>query len=62
MKKIGSSLFLIALLAIVLNFVDMVPRLLIWIYAWGDATAWAIKIGVLVLGAALWVFSEEDEE
>lgn len=42
------------LLAIVLNFVDRVPTLLMWIYNWGDTTAWVIKIGLVVVGAVLY--------
>ena len=33
------------LFAIVLDFFDRVPTILMWIYSWGDTAAWAIKIG-----------------
>lgn len=39
--------------AIILNFMDRVPTLLAWIYNWGDAVAWSIKIGLIVVGAVL---------
>jgi predicted anti-sigma-YlaC factor YlaD len=59
MRQIGSYLFLTGLLAIILDFVNMVPRVLMWIYTWGDATAWAIKIGVMALGAILWFLGKK---
>lgn len=49
-------------LAIVLNFLDRVPRLLMWIYNWGDNVAWAIKIGLVVVGGALYFLSPKEEE
>jgi hypothetical protein len=40
----------------------MVPRLLIWIYAWGETIAWIIKIGVIVLGAILYFIGKNEEK
>jgi hypothetical protein len=57
MRQIGSFMFIIGVLAIVLNFVDRVPTVLAWIYQWGDTTAWGIKIALVVVGAALWILS-----
>ena len=54
MKKIGSFLILIGLLAVVLNFFNYVPRLLIWIYQWGEGPAWGIKLGIIALGVLLY--------
>lgn len=62
MKKIGSTLVIVGVLAIVLNFVNMVPSVLMWIYSWGETTAWGIKIGVVVLGALLWFFGKNEIE
>ncbi|MBB4036954.1 hypothetical protein GGR21_002868 [Dysgonomonas hofstadii] len=55
LRKIGSFMATIGLLAIVLNFLDMVPKLLAWIYLWGDAVAWVIMIAITVIGAVLWL-------
>jgi hypothetical protein len=55
MRQIGSFLFVIGILAIVLNFLDRVPTLLAWIYQWGEPTAWGIKIGLVVVGGVLWL-------
>ena len=56
--------------AIVLNFLDRVPSILVWIYEWGETVAWAIKIGLVVVGAILYFMggsaapkeAEEDTE
>lgn len=54
-SKVGSFLAVIGILAIVLNFFNMVPKVLIWIYMWGEGVAWAIKIGLVLIGVALWL-------
>jgi hypothetical protein len=55
MKSIGSLLFIFGAAAIVMGFMNIVPRLLVWIYQWGDGAAWAIKIGLVVVGAGLYL-------
>jgi len=62
MKNIGSFLALIGIAAIVMNYLDRVPRLLMWIYNWGDTVAWAIKIGLVVVGAALYFLAPKEVE
>jgi hypothetical protein len=57
MRQIGSFMFIIGVLAIVLNFVGRVPTVLLWIYQWGDTTAWGIKTALMVSGAFLWLLS-----
>ena len=52
MKSFGSTLAILGILAIVLDFVNMVPKVLAWIYSWGDGVAWGIKIGLIVGGVA----------
>ena len=47
MKSFGSTLAILGILAIVLDFVNMVPKVLAWIYSWGDGVAWGIKIGLI---------------
>ncbi|VAW12704.1 hypothetical protein MNBD_BACTEROID03-2395 [hydrothermal vent metagenome] len=53
MSKIGLYMGIAGILAIVLDFLGRVPKILFWIYSWGDGVAWAIKIGLVVVGAAL---------
>ncbi|WP_298346203.1 hypothetical protein [uncultured Algibacter sp.] len=61
MRKIGSYMAIFGILAIVLNFFDRVPTLLMWIYSWGDTAAWAIKIGLVVVGAILFFIGNKAE-
>ncbi len=59
LEKLGATLALLGILAIVLDFFNRVPRVLMWIYNWGDGTAWIIKIGLTVGGGILyWVASK----
>ncbi|UII28785.1 hypothetical protein LVD15_10265 [Fulvivirga maritima] len=53
MKRIGSSFLIFGLAAIVLNFLDLMPRRVRWIYAWGETTAWIIMISLVVVGALI---------
>jgi len=62
MKRIGSFLMLIGLLAIVLNFINYVPRVLIWIYQWGEGPAWAIKIALLIVGLTLYIVGSKKQD
>ena len=50
------------LFAIVLNFFDRVPSILMWIYEWGEGVAWDIKIGLVVVGAVLFFLGKPEEE
>ncbi len=61
MKKLGGYMIFFGLFAIVLNFIDRVPTILIWIYEWGEGVAWAIKLGLIVVGAILF-FTGKDPE
>ena len=62
MRSIGSFMALLGIAAIVMNFLDRVPRLLMWIYEWGEGVAWAIKIGLVVVGGALYFFGPKSDE
>ena len=62
MKKIGGYMAFFGIFAIVLNFFDRVPSILMWIYNWGDTAAWAIKIGLIVVGAVLYFMGNSKEE
>lgn len=61
MKGLGSFLFIIGVLAIIMDYANRVPRILAWIYNWGDTTAWAIKIGLVVIGAALYLAARKSK-
>ncbi|GIZ14705.1 hypothetical protein [Capnocytophaga catalasegens] len=55
MKSIGSFMVIIGILAIVLDFFGRVPKILVWIYSWGDTIAWVIKIALVVIGGVLYM-------
>ena len=48
MKRFGSTLFILGLLAFGLNYMNAVPKVLAWIYNWGEDTAMWIKAGIPV--------------
>ncbi|WP_298139412.1 hypothetical protein [Flavobacterium sp.] len=62
MKNFGGFLALLGIAAIVMNYLDRVPRLLMWIYNWGDNVAWGIKIGLVVVGGALYFLGPKEDE
>lgn len=55
MENIGSTMVVLGILAIVLDFFNYVPKVLFWIYEWGDGVAWGIKIALIVVGGLLWL-------
>jgi hypothetical protein len=62
MRQIGSLAVFLGVFAIVLDFLDRVPSLLVWIYNWGEGPAWGIKIGLIVVGAALWLLGGRGQD
>jgi len=62
MKKIGSLMVFFGVFAIILNFVNAVPRILMWIYTWGENVAWIIKIALVVVGGILWLIGNKQEQ
>ncbi len=53
---------LIGIGLIVLPFVGLTIRFTDWIYEWGEGVAWAIKIGLVVVGAVLFFLGKPEEE
>jgi hypothetical protein len=62
MKSIGSLLVIFGLAAIVFGFMDRAPRLMLWIYEWGEGAAWAIKIAFVVVGVILYVLGTRQRQ
>ncbi len=54
LRQIGGLAFVLGVLAIILNFMNMVPKLLVWIYFWWDQTAWIIKVAFVIGWALIW--------
>ena len=61
MQNIGSTLAILGILAIFLDFFNRVPNVLAWIYNWGDGVAWGIKIAFVVVGGVLWLIGRKQE-
>ena len=62
MKKLGGYIALFGVLAIVLPYFNLQMRLLGWIDSWGENVSWAIKIGLIVVGAALFLIGNSHKE
>jgi len=62
MKKIGGYLAIAGILLIVLPYFGLTLRLLGWIDELGVTQAWAIKIGLVVLGALLFFTAKSPEQ
>ena len=61
MQNFGSTLAILGILAIFLDFFNRVPKVLAWIYNWGDGVAWGIKIAFVVVGGVLWLIGRKQE-
>lgn len=61
MKSIGGWLFIFGAGSFLLHFFDMEFRLLSWIDNWGPTTGFAIRVGLIVVGAALWLIGRTQE-
>ena len=62
MKRLGGYVALFGVLAIVLPFFNLQLRLLGWIDTWGETVSWAIKIGLIVVGAAMFFMGGSSAE
>jgi len=62
MKSIGTYMAIAGLASIVLHFLGMNLKLLMWIDMWGTTVGWAIRIGLLVVGIALVAMGPASEE
>lgn len=62
MKQIGMYLAIFGIGSIILSFFQMEFKILMWIDTWGETTGWAIRIGMIVLGAVLFFVGKSKEE
>lgn len=62
MKSIGGYLFLFGIGSIILDFLNMQFKLLMWIDNWGPTAGWSIRIGLAVVGAALWFLGRNKQQ
>lgn len=61
MKSIGGLLFVLGLGSFLLNFMNMEFKLLSWVDNWGPGAGVAIRIGLIVVGALLWLVGRKQE-
>lgn len=62
MKSLGMYMAIAGIASIGLLFMDMNLAILVWIDSWGPTVGWAIRIGFVVLGAAIFFLSPAEEE
>lgn len=55
MKRLGGTLFFFGAGSIVLYFLNMEFIILSWIDHWGPTVGWGIRIGMAVVGGAMWL-------
>ena len=62
MKSIGMYMALAGLFSVGFNFLDRELSILGWIDMWGDTIGWVIRIGLIVVGGALFLMIPKDEK
>ena len=62
MKSIGSFMVILGIAAIAFGFMDRVPTILSWINELGTGGAWAVKIGLVVVGAVLYFMGSKPKQ
>lgn len=63
MKSIGMYMALAGIISIALKtFMDRELSILGWIDTWGETVGWAIRIGLIVVGCALFLMIPKDEK
>ncbi len=55
MRFIGEALFVVGLASILFHFLDREVSFLAWISNWGEGVAWAIRVGLVVVGLGIWL-------
>lgn len=61
MKSIGGLMVLLGAGSIVLGFMGLEFKLLMWVDTWGPTVGWVIRGALIVVGAALWLVGNKAE-
>jgi hypothetical protein len=61
MKSVGYYIAIFGAVSVLLHFFNLELRALSWIETWGSGVGWAIRIGLIVAGGALWFFGKQQE-
>ena len=62
MKRAGMYMMIIGAFTAVLPVVGMQSRIFGFLDSWGPTTGWAIKIGLIVIGAVLYFRGSTNED
>lgn len=62
MKSLGFWLFVFGAGSFLLNHFGREFRLLSWVDNWGPSVGMAIRVGLIVVGAALWLLGRKQEQ
>jgi len=62
MKSIGTTLLILGVGTIVLNFAGFEFRVLSWIDMWGETVGWAIRAAIIVAGAVVFFLGWRTEQ
>lgn len=62
MKGIGGFLFFFGVGSMVLHFLEREFVILMWVDNWGPTVGWVIRIAMVVVGGALWLMGQRQEE
>ena len=62
MKSIGGLMLLLGLGSFVLQYMEMEFKLLMWVDNWGPEAGLGIRIGLIVVGGALWLLGNKREK
>ena len=64
MRTLGSIMLTVGIMSAVLKlwFTGYYHALLYWVDQWGNPTGWAIRIGVIVIGAVLMWFGSRKKQ
>lgn len=57
MKTLGGYLFFFGAGSIALDFVGMEFILMSWVDHWGPTVGWSMRIGMAVIGGAMWLLA-----
>ena len=62
MKTIGMYMALAGIFSIGFQFMDRELSILRWIDMWGDTVGWIIRVGLIVVGGALYALIPKEDE
>lgn len=61
MSRIGAYIAIAGIASIVMNFFEYNLQILMWIDTWSEGVGWAIRIGLLVVGGAIFFIGKARE-